>query len=158
MPHRGPFGGFDEDDDDYDDYSDDDEYYYDDEEDEDIDFYMCVFLCVINDLCLDSDMGHRFLFEELLRGRANRYAHSRVSSLLHPQLRAHAALDYHHAHPGAHPSAPRKEPYDPDRPRRDREARETAEARRQKEAAARRAAAERDRIQGMPLLASNTSP
>lgn len=46
MPHRGPFGDFDEDDDDYDDYSDDDEYYYDDEDDEDLDFYMCVSLRV----------------------------------------------------------------------------------------------------------------
>lgn len=66
--------------------------------------------------------------------------------------------DYHHSHPhshpGVHPNAPMEEPYDPDKPRKDREAREAAEARRQRDAAARRAAAERERIQGAPLLTS----
>ncbi|EIM89836.1 uncharacterized protein STEHIDRAFT_118931 [Stereum hirsutum FP-91666 SS1] len=76
-----------------------------------------------------------FLFEELLRGRANRYAHT------------HYHHSHPHSHPGVHPNAPMEEPYDPDKPRKDREAREAAEARRQRDAAARRAAAERERIQ-----------
>ncbi|EJD34931.1 DnaJ-domain-containing protein [Auricularia subglabra TFB-10046 SS5] len=59
---------------DYDDYDDDDDYYYDSDDDDDDDFFDLAF--------------HLFLYEELLRGRASRFA----------------GRQFHHQHPHSYPS------------------------------------------------------
>ncbi|TFK88086.1 DnaJ-domain-containing protein [Polyporus arcularius HHB13444] len=112
--HFHPFG--------YDDgdYDDDDDYYYDDE------FY--------DDYESDYEEKmdfYRFLFEELLRGRASRFAHSQYH--------------HHHPHHHHHESPPETAEQYAARLRRQREEKEQAAERRAREEADRKANQERER-------------